>query len=134
MQKHIYMFVYMYVYIYIHVCTNFLSLCPPKFAAWLSPFIVIVVNSIIQPALISCVSVAIGFIRKSSEHTYVLQGNFIFLILNTIIIPLLSLSPLSSLIKVQKRNMFSFFYFEACCQLLLLCSLIAVCSYPLYFA
>ncbi|KAI4835189.1 CSC1-like protein [Plasmodium brasilianum] len=68
---------------------------------WLSPFIVIVVNSIIQPALISCVSVAIGFIRKSSEHTYVLQGNFIFLILNTIIIPLLSLSPLSSLIKVM---------------------------------
>ncbi|ANQ11036.1 Uncharacterized protein PCOAH_00051620 [Plasmodium coatneyi] len=68
---------------------------------WLSPFIVIVVNSIIQPALIACVSVAVGFIRKSSEHTYVLQGNFIFLILNTIIIPLLSLSPLSSLIKVM---------------------------------
>ncbi|SBS98687.1 conserved Plasmodium membrane protein, unknown function [Plasmodium ovale curtisi] len=68
---------------------------------WLSPFIVIFVNSIIQPALITCVSIAIGFIRKSSEHTYVLQGNFIFLILNTIIIPLLSLSPLSSLIKVM---------------------------------
>ncbi|EUD64633.1 hypothetical protein C922_04979 [Plasmodium inui San Antonio 1] len=68
---------------------------------WLSPFIVILVNSIIQPALIACVSIAIGFIRKSSEHTYVLQGNFIFLILNTIIIPLLSLSPLSSLIKVM---------------------------------
>ncbi|KJP87583.1 hypothetical protein AK88_02751 [Plasmodium fragile] len=68
---------------------------------WLSPFIVIIVNSIIQPALIAGVSVAIGFIRKSSEHTYVLQGNFIFLILNTIIIPLLSLSPLSSLIKVM---------------------------------
>ncbi|CRH02920.1 conserved Plasmodium membrane protein, unknown function [Plasmodium relictum] len=68
---------------------------------WLSPFIVIFVNSIIQPALISCVSIAIGFIRKSSEHTYVLQGNFIFLILNTIIIPLLSLSPLSSLLKVM---------------------------------
>ncbi|KMZ84746.1 hypothetical protein PVBG_00526 [Plasmodium vivax Brazil I] len=68
---------------------------------WLSPFIVIFVNSIIQPALIACVSIAIGFIRKSSEHTYVLQGNFIFLILNTIIIPLLSLSPLSSLIKVM---------------------------------
>ncbi|CRG97130.1 conserved Plasmodium membrane protein, unknown function [Plasmodium gallinaceum] len=68
---------------------------------WLSPFIVIFVNSIVQPALIACVSIAIGFIRKSSEHTYVLQGNFIFLILNTIIIPLLSLSPLSSLIKVM---------------------------------
>ncbi|CZT99657.1 CSC1-like protein [Plasmodium falciparum NF54] len=68
---------------------------------WLSPFIVIFVNSIIQPALISCVSMIIGFIRKSSEHTYVLQGNFIFLILNTIIIPLLSLSPLSSIIKVM---------------------------------
>ncbi|GAW83866.1 hypothetical protein, conserved [Plasmodium gonderi] len=68
---------------------------------WLSPFIVILVNSIIQPFLIACVSIAIGFIRKSSEHTYVLQGNFIFLILNTIIIPLLSLSPLSSLIKVM---------------------------------
>ncbi|SCM26997.1 conserved Plasmodium protein, unknown function [Plasmodium chabaudi chabaudi] len=68
---------------------------------WLTPFIVIFVNSIIQPALITGVSMAIGFIRKSSEHTYVLQGNFIFLILNTIIIPLLSLSPLSSIIKVM---------------------------------
>ncbi|CXJ29545.1 conserved Plasmodium protein, unknown function [Plasmodium berghei] len=68
---------------------------------WLSPFIVIFVNSIIQPALITGVSMAIGFIRKSSEHTYVLQGNFIFLILNTILIPLLSLSPLSSIIKVM---------------------------------
>lgn len=68
--------------------------------AWFSPFIVIFVNSIVQPVLITCVSMMIGFIRKSSEHNYVLKGNFMFLILNTIIIPLLSVSPLNAFLKL----------------------------------
>ncbi|VWU52074.1 conserved membrane protein, unknown function [Hepatocystis sp. ex Piliocolobus tephrosceles] len=79
---------------------NFIGVIILQLAIWCSSFIVIIINSIVQPALITGVSMAIGFLRKSSEHTYVLQGNFIFLLYNTIIIPLFSLSPLSSLIKI----------------------------------
>ncbi|CBZ53423.1 hypothetical protein NCLIV_032100 [Neospora caninum Liverpool] len=72
--------------------------------AWLPPLILLLINSVVQPLLISYVAAGSGYWLKSVETAYTVHGNIVFQILNTLVIPLLSLSSIDSVLRIMYTN------------------------------
>lgn len=66
---------------------------------YLPPFILILINSNLLPYLVRYVSQKSRYWLKSHQATYILHGNIIYLILNTIFIPLMSLQSIEAVIQ-----------------------------------
>ncbi|CEM24413.1 unnamed protein product [Vitrella brassicaformis CCMP3155] len=67
--------------------------------AYLPPLILYVVNSLLLPTLVYGVAVSSGHWRKSACQASVLHGNIIFLILNSLILPLMSVQSISAVLE-----------------------------------
>eukprot|EP00922_Rhytidocystis_sp_ex-Travisia-forbesii_P047220 GHVS01070341.1.p1 GENE.GHVS01070341.1~~GHVS01070341.1.p1 ORF type:complete len:1051 (-),score=215.20 GHVS01070341.1:374-3526(-) len=69
--------------------------------AWVAPLILILINSLLLPYLIYYVACGTKYWLHSAETSYVLHGNIVYLILNILIVPLLSLPSIAAVIQLM---------------------------------
>eukprot|EP00922_Rhytidocystis_sp_ex-Travisia-forbesii_P002696 GHVS01003978.1.p1 GENE.GHVS01003978.1~~GHVS01003978.1.p1 ORF type:complete len:1059 (+),score=183.26 GHVS01003978.1:93-3269(+) len=68
-------------------------------AAWVAPLVLVMINSLLLPTLVYSVARGTRFWLHSTETNYVLHANIVYLILNILIIPLLSLQSIAAAIR-----------------------------------
>ncbi|PFH38599.1 hypothetical protein BESB_009410 [Besnoitia besnoiti] len=72
--------------------------------AWLPPLILLCINSFAQPLLVYYVAAGSGYWLKSVQTAYTVHGNIVFQLLNTLVIPLLSVSSIESVVRIMYSN------------------------------
>eukprot|EP00918_Siedleckia_nematoides_P011048 GHVU01024179.1.p1 GENE.GHVU01024179.1~~GHVU01024179.1.p1 ORF type:complete len:714 (+),score=135.02 GHVU01024179.1:235-2376(+) len=72
--------------------------------AWIAPLMLLLVNSIVLPALVYSVNELVGHWKLSTKSRAILRGNAVFLLLNTFFLPFMGLGTIAGFISEMNKT------------------------------